>query len=234
MTSYKLPAFLGATVLALTAVAQAADMPQLPLPAMKAPVQEFFSPWYVRIDGGYRMNEIKGGKLLGTAFSDSKLTNAPTIGGGVGLKWNWFRTDLTIDYGSEPKFEGFLIAGTPAVTAKLNNTTVLWNAYADLGTWWGMTPYLGLGVGTSYLKPVSFQTNPATLFAVQNEAKWNFSWAGIVGVGYAISPGLLVDANYRYLDIGTATTSIPALLSKVEYGDWTGHEFRIGLRYLIQ
>jgi opacity protein-like surface antigen len=233
MTRYKLPAFLGATMLALTAVAQAADMPQLPLPAMKAPVQEFFSPWYVRLDGGYRINEIKGGTQFGGSFRDSRLGNAPTIGGGVGLKWNWFRTDVTIDYGSQPKFEGFFVTGTPSVIAKLNNTTVLWNAYADLGTWWGMTPYLGLGVGSSYLKPVGFQTNPATLAAVQNQGKWNFSWAGTAGIGYAISPGLLVDANYRYLDIGSTSTNIPAL-GKIEYGDWTGHEFRLGLRYLIQ
>src|SRR5436190_3970016 len=107
MTSYKLPAFLGATALVWTAVEQAADMPQLPLPAINAPVQEFFSPWYIRLDVGYRMNEVSGGRMFGAAFSDSKIHEAATIGGGVGMKWNWFRTDVTIDYGSQPKFEGF-------------------------------------------------------------------------------------------------------------------------------
>jgi opacity protein-like surface antigen len=233
MTSYKLPAFLGATMLAMTAAASAADMPQLPLPAMKAPVQEFFSPWYVRLDGGYRMNKLDGGKRFGAPFVESTISDAPTIGGGVGLKWNWFRSDITFDYGSQPDFEGFVVAGTPAAKAKVTNMTTLLNGYADLGTWWGLTPYLGVGVGTSYLKPASFTLNPATTFAVTNEGRWAFSWAGIVGVGYALSPGLILDANYRYLELGQAHTRVETL-GDINYGDWTGHEFRLGLRYLIQ
>jgi len=114
MKRYILPAFVGATTLALTA-AQAADLPQLELPA-KPLVQEFFSPWYVRIDGGYRMSSVDGGKIFGAPFISSKYQDAPTIGGGVGLKWNWFRSDVTFDYGSQPDYQGFLFAGTPAVS----------------------------------------------------------------------------------------------------------------------
>jgi opacity protein-like surface antigen len=233
MTSYKLPAFIGATVLTLTATAQAADMPQLPLPVLKPPVQEFFSPWYVRIDGGYRINDVSGGIAFGAPFTSSNTVDAATIGGGVGIKWNWLRSDITFDYGSQPKFEGYFGTVTPSITAKVTNFTTLWNGYIDMGTWWGVTPYAGVGVGFSYLKPADFQTNPPTLFATVNEGRWNFSWAGIAGLGYTISPGLMIDANYRYLDLGEARTNVPAL-GEVTYGDWTAHEFRIGLRYLIQ
>jgi opacity protein-like surface antigen len=233
MMRYTLPAFLGATVVALTAPAQAADMPQLPLPAMKAPVQEFFSPWYVRLDGGYRINDVSGGVAFGGPFTSNNVADSATIGGGVGIKWNWLRSDVTFDYGGQPKYEGFFGTVTPSVTAKVATFTTVWNGYADLGTWWGVSPYVGAGVGFSYLKPADFQTNPPTLFATQNEGRWNFTWAGIAGVGYSISPGLLLDVNYRYLDIGEARTNVPAL-GEVTYGDWTAHEFRVGLRYLIQ
>src|SRR5262245_31664493 len=131
MKSYTLPAFLGLSMLTLTA-AQAADMPQLPLP-VKAPVQEFFSPWYVRIDGGYRMSSVSGGSIFGTPFTDRKYKDAPTIGGGVGLKWNWFRADITFDYGSQPDYEAFIGTSTPTVKAKVTNMTTLLNGYFDLG-----------------------------------------------------------------------------------------------------
>jgi opacity protein-like surface antigen len=224
-------ALVGVALFAVTG-ARAADLPQLELPA-KPMVQEFFSPWYVRIDGGYRMNEVSGGRIFTTPFIDAKYQDSPTIGGGVGLKWNWFRTDITFDYGSQPDYQGFLFAGTPSVKAKVTNMTTLLNGYFDLGTWWGFTPYLGAGVGTTYLKPASFSIFPATAFAVTNEGRWAFSWAGIVGVGYAMSPGLMLDINYRFLEVGNAHTRVETL-GDINYGDWTGHEFRLGLRYLIQ
>jgi opacity protein-like surface antigen len=216
---------------ALTGVATAADMPQLP-PVVKEPVVEFFSPWYVRIDAGYRLNMIDGGSAFGTPFIDSTLRDSGTIGGGVGLKWNWFRTDITFDYGSSPKFEGFFIPNTPSVTAKIATYTTLWNGYFDLGTWWGFTPYLGAGIGFSYLKPSSFALNPATTAAAQNEGHWDFSWAGIAGASYAISPAFLLDLNYRYLDIGDTATKVP-VFGNVNYGDLTAHEFRFGLRWMV-
>lgn len=235
MTSNKLPAFVGAAMFALTAVGQAADMPQLPPPVMKAPVMEYFSPWYVRIDAGYRSSTIEGGRF-NFPFTASELKDAPTLGGGVGLKWDWFRTDVTIDYGWQQKFEGFTGLAVPAVRANFTSVTTLWNAYADLGTWWGLTPYVGAGVGFNYLRPYDFAPNPPpTASKANSQGAWAFSWAGIAGLSYAMSPGLLIDANYRYLDLGRySDVGTTPNVGPVSYGDWTAHEFRIGLRYLIQ
>jgi len=232
MTSSKLPALTGAIIgVALTAGAKAADMPDLPV--LKAPIQEFYSPWYVRLDGGWRINNVSGGSRYGVPFIDNRASDSPTIGGGVGFKWNWFRSDVTFDFGAQPKHEGFVVAGTPGVTANITNYTMLWNAYADLGSWWGFTPYVGAGIGFSYLTPFDVSTNPATTITVDNKGRAQFSWAATGGAAYAIAPGLLVDANYRYLDLGEARTDVPSL-GQINYGDWTAHEFRIGLRYLIQ
>jgi opacity protein-like surface antigen len=44
---------------------------------------------------------------------------------------------------------------TPDLTAHLNRTTPMFNAYIDLGNWWGFTPYVGAGIGASYLQSSS-------------------------------------------------------------------------------
>ena len=41
---------------------------------------------------------------------------------------------------------------TPYITAHLSRTTPMFNAYLDLGNWWGFTPYVGAGIGCSYLQ----------------------------------------------------------------------------------
>ncbi len=41
---------------------------------------------------------------------------------------------------------------TPYVTGSLSRTTPMFNAYIDLGNWWGFTPYVGAGIGASYLQ----------------------------------------------------------------------------------
>jgi|GEM_PF-573390 opacity protein-like surface antigen len=40
---------------------------------------------------------------------------------------------------------------TPVINASLNRTTPMFNAYIDLGNWSGFTPYVGAGIGFSYL-----------------------------------------------------------------------------------
>ncbi len=51
---------------------------------------------------------------------------------------------------------------TPYVTAHLNRTTPMFNAYIDLGNWWGFTPYVGAGIGFSYLQSSSAVTYNST------------------------------------------------------------------------
>ncbi len=40
---------------------------------------------------------------------------------------------------------------TPYINASLSRTTPMFNAYIDLGNWWGFTPYVGAGIGFSNL-----------------------------------------------------------------------------------
>jgi opacity protein-like surface antigen len=228
---------IGLAVLIPMGAARAADMPYGSYVAPGPQVQEFFSAWYLRLDGGYRVDSVSGGTALGNAFTSSSLKDTGTIGGGVGYKWGWFRADVTFDYGSGPKFVGDT-AATDHVTAKLSSFTGLLNGYIDMGSWWGFTPYIGAGVGTSYLKPAQFVlSNPLLVTStIASDAKWDFSWAAMAGVSYALGPSFMIDASYRYLNLGEARSSVyqPAgAPGEVKYGNWTAQEVRIGLRYLI-
>jgi len=215
--------------LALGGAVQAADMPQLDLPTKPpAYVQEFFSPWYVRFDGGYRMNSLSGGTSPFGGLSRTTIDDLATVGGGVGIKWNWARADVTFDYGIQPKLSG--TAGGVTFTEKLQNFTTLLNGYLDLGTWYGFTPYVGAGLGYSYLKPSDFAVNGLPL--PTNQSNWTFSWAAMAGASFAVSPDISIDVGYRYLDLGQTETAIPAP-GNVNFGDWTAQEIRFGLRYLI-
>ena len=232
MMSYRLPGLVCAAGISLTTTAGAADLPPLDLPPFRpAPqVQELFSSWYLRLDGGYRSNDFSGGSVLGLPISSVNAKETGTIGGGFGFKYQWLRADLTLDYGGQQKYSATTAAGSPDVTQNLQNLTTLLNGYLDLGTWWGFTPYVGGGFGYTYIRADSF-TRGGTAFTINN-SNWNFTWAGMAGVSYSLSPSFLIDASYRYLDFGDVTSS-PQGLAEIKDGHWTANEFRIGLRYLI-
>jgi opacity protein-like surface antigen len=223
--------------------ANAADMPSIPIAGPSTQVTEFFSAWYLRLDGGYRFNQTQGGIALGAPFGRQDIENSAVIGGGVGYKWSWFRSDVTVDYGPRATFEG--VNTVPQqINAKIENFTTLLNGYADLGTWWGFTPYVGAGIGFSFLKPSRFLITPGTipLAPISDDSRWTTSWAVMAGLSYAISPVFLVDASYRFLDLGVARNSVASIVTpggistlptQVRYGDWTAQEIRLGLRYLI-
>jgi opacity protein-like surface antigen len=195
--------FAGLAALALSAFADrgnAADMPTIPIiNAPRAPWLEIGSNWYLRGDFSYRMYDDVFAGIAGPE-------DAAALGLGIGYKFNnWLRTDLTLDYAFRTEFSGL-----PG--ARFWNATTLVNGYVDLGTWFGVTPYVGAGVGAAY--------NHLDFLA--GDSSWNFAWAGMLGAAYHLSQNLSVDFGYRYVDLGTTNNF-----------DFTAHEFRVGFRYLL-
>lgn len=127
--------------------------------------------------------------------------------------------------------------------ASLKSYDVLVNGYYDIGHWYGVTPYVGAGVGlafghystaatytqadgTSYninlTEPVSGSTYHIyeDRFATGNY--YNFAFALMAGFSYDIFPHTKLDIGYRYLHEGRV------------YGvNLYEHEARAGLRYMI-
>jgi opacity protein-like surface antigen len=199
--------FAAAVALSIASLpSNAADYSAPPpiLRAPQAPWVELGSNWYIRGDFTYRMFDVPG--------ADGP-EDAAALGLGVGYQFNnWLRGDITLDYQFGSRFG---LADNPDVAgAKLWSAMALANGYIDLGTWYGVTPYVGAGVGTAFNDLAS-------------QSRWNFAYALMAGAAYHLSPNLSVDFGYRYADLGNAYSLSNALI------EVTAHEFRVGLRYKL-
>ena len=234
---------------ALGGGAQAADMTQ-PFLEPILPV-EVASSWYLRGDIGYKMyttpNAAYSSLVQGYYdYYNIDLDNSWTIGGGVGYQFNpWFRADLTVDYSAQASYSSRLtcfIACNGALytedAGKISTWAILANAYVDLGTWAGITPYVGGGIGAANVRLSDYSGyyalppfNPVATVAA-NSSQWNFAWAVTAGASIDMTDVLLLDLNYRYLAVGDVSTA-DQYGGKIEVNDIASHEFRVGLRYMI-
>lgn len=229
-----------ATGVAGTLCARAADMPALfPQPVeqdVPPPQFEFGSGWYLRGDvAGSNDNEPS---ILGTlAASSTRRDWNYAVGGGVGYQFtDYFRADVTADYLSSERRS----TDNPIFSAQahLDRWDSLVNGYVDLGNWYGLTPYIGAGVGvagTSTSGSITFAGGPAV--KVRGRDDFNLAWAAMAGVAYHISPHLLLDVGYRYLDLGTYQAPNRIVAGVPVYNgnktDLNSHEIRVGVRYQI-
>jgi len=191
-------------------------------------VTEYTSGWYLRGDIGWRADTSIGDAY--SAFpvpSGLSIDNIVTGGGGGGYKWNWFRADVTVDFSGRARF-ATTAAPNGAYDAKVSTLVALANVYLDLGTWSGVTPYVGVGAGVAnywiydYMPPGP--NNP------DGQSKADFAWAFMAGVAWCFAPRWSVDLNYRRLELGE-TTFNAHLANALTLKDMTANEFRIGLRY---
>ena len=264
MRSVKFLIAAGAASLLLSSVAFAADMAIMPPPPMAyapAPVQDF-GGWYLRGDIGMTNTQAK----LHTALYDTLPANTGfqqfghgfdggmLFGVGVGYQFNnWFRADITGEYRSKVSFNGtdfFQFNPGGALGDTYHGGYQSWvglvNAYADLGTWWCLTPFVGAGVGAATIKTSAF-TDVATFpafdgrtssFAADGATKTNFAWAVHAGVAYKVTNNFTVELAYRYLDMGTAghgqghffdgTSAGP---STFQFRDMISQDVKLGVRW---
>ncbi|EIZ84419.1 porin, partial [Methylobacterium sp. GXF4] len=113
-----------------------------------------------------------------TGYADANRSFGNEIGGGgfagvgVGYQFTPFlRGDVTGEYrystglrGSEyykgPEFDNGLGSyGVNKSTSNFDSAVVLANAYFDLGTWYGITPFIGGGVGYAFNHISGYSTN---------------------------------------------------------------------------
>ena len=63
-----------------------------------------------------------------------------------------------------------------------------------------------------------------------SRAKWNFAWAAMAGVVYAMSPNTMIDLGYRYINFGDVATGSDSFGS-MTLKQVAAHEVRVGLRW---
>ena len=150
-----------------------------------------------------------------TPYESRKIDSAFSLGAGAGYQFNsWFRADVTAEHRFDARMRGYnrnpgLAAGLIESRAEFSATTVLANAYLDLGTWYRMTPYVGAGLGFSAksLRSSEMRSGATSLGILQgSHTRTDFAWALMAGVGVEMGHNTVLDLNYRYLHLGAAGT----------------------------
>ncbi|MBD8906608.1 outer membrane protein [Methylorubrum zatmanii] len=249
----------GTLVGVLAGAAAAADLPPLPPAPVQATPVAIGSGWYLRGDftqswpdhprDGTRPDPNDPGMppLVGL-----RLSPEGGYGGGIGYQINpWLRVDATIDQRTASSFRGYssrsvFETGYNLEAGKLSVLTGLVNVYADLGTWYGFTPYVGAGIGfadkrmsRNYTQTTCLTdgcdgldgTGPREPAFRANHSVATFAWALTAGLSYEIGAGLSLDAAYRYIDLGRAKSGVDLYGGSTRLKDLAASEFRVGLRY---
>jgi len=243
----------------LSTAAFAADMPIAEPPMYAPPPPVDFGGWYLRGDIGFsnqRVDRLNNALDVNNTSSVQNLSfnTAGIIGLGAGYRFNnWFRADVTGEYRGNSQFFGTDHitfpggVGTDTYHATKSEWVVLANAYADLGTWWCITPFIGAGVGGARVSINNFTdqgiTNlgagalPGLAFG-DNVSRWNFAWALHAGLAYQVSPNFTVELAYRYLDMGDGLTGdlrtfdgTNNVFNPMTFRNITSHDVKLGVRW---
>ena len=93
------------------------------------------------------------------------------------------------------------------------------NAYFDYLTCTPWTPYIGAGMGVSYLKADNGE---------YARSGYRLAWQVMGGVTYDINSNWALDLGYRYADLGRIRVETDHMTTKVNARD---HEIMFGVRY---
>ena len=229
--------------------AAAADLPRRMLPPV--PVLDTTESWYLRGDVGYihyKRPEADftaatiTGSMVREGFGDSAV-----LGVGIGYRFSpMFRADMTMDHRFHARFKGLpsddgITPGSVFDKGRFQSSTLMLNAYADLGTYNGFTPYMGAGIGVAHNVLGNYvRTTTEGLAGVitqerlAGDSDYDLAWALMAGIGYKLSSSFTLDLGYRYASLGDVKTRGYADGAGAEVESIGSHEVRLGVRYAFQ
>jgi len=252
----------------LSSMASAADMAIAPPPMPYAPVADF-GGWYLRGDIGFSNQSVRSIRNTNAALyaplTSFQETTGFDTGGiyqiGAGYQFNsWFRVDVTGEYRGSTNFHGldltsFPNGGVPGFGSDVYNASktewlFLANAYADLGTWWCITPYIGAGIGTARVTIANFTDTGINslsgggvgpgLVSAANGSQWNFAWALHAGLAYKVNPNMAIELGYSYVDLGNGTTGVDSAFDHsagghvFQFHNITSQDVKLGVRWNLE
>ena len=260
MGNFKTYALAGILALAASATARAADLPAglPPLPPPPVPI-EVGGGWYLRGDIG--MTNQNADKLGVGDASDADFRtihldfdSSPLFGLGAGYQFNnWIRADVTGEYRGKSSLHALELSRLDPFTNQFTGTKAEWvglaNVYFDLGNWYGITPFIGAGVGFAHNTIDNFVDvggglvggAPVSALAFAgSESKTNFAWALHAGLSYDITEYLKIEFAYRYLNLGDAETGTLVRRDfsgcncvSMKFDDIDSHDLKVGIRYML-
>ncbi|MER0238273.1 outer membrane protein [Fulvimarina sp. MAC8] len=250
--------------------AHAADLPPIystPIYEAAPELQpvEIGNGWYLRGDVGYAFESMTDadwtiectGQACPPAFPQRGQYSDLDVDG-----------DFEFTLGAGHRFTDYLRADVTATRFKTDVTfadgaydnlrsgdltawQVMANGYFDLGTYVGLTPYVGGGVGATHVKmeqaTCSYLGGSCTFdntftYDTQETSDWRFTYSLMAGVSYDINKSLKLDVGYRYSDVEGA--DMPRMsVTHIQDGDkfsleqkddgFDRHAITVGLRYSL-
>jgi opacity protein-like surface antigen len=242
MRSIKTSLIAGIAAVTIAAPAVAADMP-----IYNAPVVAF-SGWYLRGDIGMTNQDVKSiDNILFTPavqVVSKEFDSGMLVGLGVGYQFNdWFRVDVTGEYRGKTNFRGFDIwpGGANDYYGTKSEWLFLGNAYIDLGTWWGFTPFVGAGIGYSRNTISNFRDVGVPTLAVayaDDHSQWELAWALHAGIAYRVNRHFTAEFAYRYVNLGDFQSGdligyngVNNVYNPMIFNNVTSHDFKLALRW---
>lgn len=267
------PVFAILLTLGLSGAAVAMDLP----PQVYAPetsIDGVGQGWYIRGDLGYtgwnnhgnpNYNLVSTGPTYSNVeFDDSRFGRHMSYGAGMGYQLNDFlRADATADFFSADMTGSSTVASRCDATEAVGTNCgfshqgdfrgigVLANAYVDLGTYAGLTPYVGGGAGVTHVSWGDISHNPycvngtaacsGNTLAAQGSSgmdSWRFTYALMAGMSYDITSSVKLDLGYRFSKIaggdmfeyGATSQALGATGAQGQDDGLSRHEIRAGIR----
>jgi opacity protein-like surface antigen len=227
-------------------------------PPPPPPVIEEFGGWYIRGDIGMtnqavtELDNALYATATGLRIIDQNFEAGMLFGVGVGYKWNsWLRFDVTGEYRGETGFHGmdtYDLGGDVRFnnyTAKKSEWLFLANVYADLGTWGGVTPFIGAGLGFARIGIHSFRDagiagGAPTLAFGESGYQWNLAWALHAGISYEVTRNFSVELAYRYVYMGDGKSGdligfdgLNDIRNPMLFKGIDSHDLKLGIRYMF-
>jgi len=244
--------------------AAAADLLPMPPPPVEVPPPQFPAS-ICAATSGVGIDELSGQSSTfavsvpyGFENNGSGVGEQAILGLGAGYQFNnWFRADVTGEYRTSSNYwgvESYTPAGLfpspdcPVIcydkySADVSSAVFLANGYFDIGTWWGVTPYVGAGVGYAYnlfdgLQDTGIETGG---YGTASERGFgSLAWALMAGLSYSVTPNLKLDFGYRYIDMGRVASNPINCVggcggngAESESFQLSSNDVRVGLRYIF-
>ncbi|WP_040580667.1 outer membrane protein [Methyloferula stellata] len=258
MASLKATLCAGVIALGAADLAQAADLLPPPPPP---PEPVAFGNWYIRGDVGVGISNLSsprstlnpfnpaGGPAPVIARVGTNIGDAAIAGVGFGYQFNnWIRFDATGEYRTSAAYRAvntytaFCTGANfcqDSYTANVASGVFLANAYIDIGTWYGVTPFVGAGVGGAIHK-FSGLTDIGLGSGFSSDRNINtLAWAAMAGLDFNITPNLKLEISYRYLDMGKLTSgpiscgALGGCFFERQSFNLASNDVRIGFRYMF-
>ena len=116
---------------------------------------------------------------------------------------------------------------------KIYKHSLMFNAYFDFLNCSSWTPYVGAGLGPSWLKAKETVRFDGEKFKTFDKSTYTLGWQVMAGIAYKINSNWTIDAGYRYADMGRIRKH-----DVYDEGDWEttkiavrDHEAMLGIRY---